>query len=336
MADNLNEPNEFVKNALAHLQKTTGKVVKVEDAPPPSVESLGKPEDGDEKTEEEKIAEAEKELAEQAKKEAAGEPKKQDEQQDEKEGEKEEPELPGFDVLAREKAALRKREQRAAELEKRFSGVAAAVEAGDVVRVMRELGFTHEQYNEQMLTGKHASPAAKRPAAGDSELAKEVAELKRMLVNQQVQSMQRETMQAAMSIAKDMEKQLPFVHAQGAHGKAIDYIEKYYADTGELPGETMEKSLRLALGAVERDLATEAKKWETVLTKVRGRGVVTEEEPVEAPEKVVRRPSEVANSPRKTLSNSSSGPSKPPAADEPKTDEDYRAKALALLTQMTK
>lgn len=333
MAESKIEPNDFVKNAIAHLQKTTGKTVEVKDAPAPSVEDLKTgPADGKEvapepeESEDEKIAKAEKELAAQAKKEAAA-PEEGKETEEQKE-----PELPGFDVLAKEKAALRKREQRAAELERRFGAVLAAAESGDVVRAVRELGFSHEQYNEQMLSGKHAGPAPKRaPQASDSALAREVAELKQMLITQQAQSIQRETMQTAASVAKEMEKQLPFVHAQGAQGKAIEYIEKYYSETGEMPGQTMEQSIRLALGAVERDLAAEAKKWEGVLTKVRGRAVVADEEPEEAPEKAVRRPSEKQGSTRKTLTNSSAGPSRSAVSDEPRTEEDYRARALAVL-----
>ena len=114
-----------------------------------------------------------------------------------------------------------------------------------------------------------------------------------------------------------------------AHKQALDMIEHHIREYGEMPAATREESLELALDAVNERAMKEAEKWRARLTKVKKLDIG---ESVETPEQPSRAVSEVANS--RTLTNSmTTGPSRPASSQKPRSDEDYRAAAMAILKQ---
>lgn len=240
----------------------------------------------------------------------------------------------GFDALVREKAALRKKEAEVDAKLKKHAALLEAAETGDPSALLRAAGVTHEQYTKHILglpVGERKPPAAK-PEPDNAVLA----EVKRL--NERLEAAERKAQQAELqgvftSVAKEHAASLPFTAAMGMEGQAMQYLQQYFNETGEMPGATIEESVRMSLEAVESNLAQQAKAWEGVLTRTRKPGTVAGTVPAGNPKSAVQSAKSGQASAAKTLTSSLNAPAKPGADEdhEPRTAEEYQARALALL-----
>ena len=241
-----------------------------------------------------------------------------------------EPEAPkGFDALVREKAALRRREEALRAQEEQFSPIKKALDAQDPLSYLQAAGFTYEQLVQQLVEGKKPTVTPKAKEV-DNAVLKEVQELRNQLQAERAQAQRTKALNSVAELAKSDAAKYKFTTGFKAEGKAIQYLEQYVHETGGLPAEDFDTSLRMALDAVEADLRAEAKKWEPLLTAGQKSETVTPA-PV-APKEAGIRPQGISG---KTLTN---GMGTTPAAPRPapRTTEEYREAALAALLEHEK
>lgn len=226
----------------------------------------------------------------------------------------------GYEDLAREKAAFRK-EREAAGAERALS---EAAKRGDAMALLAAAGIPWSKAAQQVLdgTGKRSAPEVEEPDPRDQRLAaleQEIATTKASAMRQQL-----------MGNLKELTKDARFKHVAGmeAEGQVIGYIERYFNETGELPGSNLQETMEIAAEAVETQLAKEAARWSKVLTGFKGGATVPSSKSVVP---AAGASSQVAS---KTLTNNvGSGPAPASAAPKkPKTDEEYQRAALEALT----
>jgi hypothetical protein len=255
------------------------------------------------------------------------EEKKTPEEEKPSEPKVEEPMRRGFDTLAREKAALRKQQLELDALKEKY---AKFDQAADPMSALLARGYTYKQLVEQILAGKvpETKPA---DARADDPVLKKVEALEQMLTQERAQARRAQAYAKAVELAPA--EKFPFVAAKGAHATALEYLENYYNDTGEMPGSNFEESLSMALEAVETALEREAKSWEALLTKAKPRptGTVGGSPTKEAAPQAA---SSQARAVSKTLTNAQVAPASH-TTQKPQTPEDYQRLALSILENST-
>lgn len=261
---------------------------------------------------------------------------KDEEPEEKPEPRPESPKRRDFRELVREKAAqrqLKEREERATQLEQKYGRLAKAIEDGDVLGLLTGAGFTHQQYVEQMLNGKKATAEQKgaEPTGANADLLKEIRELRQIVSQQQVQAQRAKMAEQAKTIAAKQEQKYPYVRAKGAELEALHFVERYFAENQELPGETFEESLEMGLEAIEAELAEQANSWEKLLTAVKKPSKNSSQGEKSPVKEAVEKPE--SKSGMKTLSSSLSGPAKPDTKDEDADVDALKARARALLFQ---
>lgn len=233
----------------------------------------------------------------------------------------EEPKLPSameksFEKLLEKSSKLRKEEEavkaQRAEIStkaQKFAKFEEAIARGDAQALLAAAGFDGQ--------GKFTGPEP------ESELAVLKAELKEL--KEQISGERRsKAREAALKNAEARAKEkFPMVSELEKTGEAMSFLRKYYAEHGELPADTEEESMDLALEYVQQQLEKEKAKWEKVLTAKKPGAKVDAEE---APEQSPAAPSERAP---KTLTNAMTSVSPAKKVIVPRTAEDYRAAALA-------
>lgn len=139
--------------------------------------------------------------------------------------------------------------------------------SGDPVAALQALGFTHQQYNAR-LAGIAQEP--EKAAEDDAPpvvktLQQELAALKAEREREKVEATRREFLSRTQSLLKDDPK-FSHINALGdfesIEAAVIDHHRRY----GELPGDTLEESIKLAAEVVEYNLKQQAEKWKKVLT----------------------------------------------------------------------
>lgn len=233
----------------------------------------------------------------------------------------------GFDALAREKAAMRKTQNEAADMRRKLEAYENAKTPADLLAV-RKWGY--DDITRQLLKGEYSPEGAKKPAQNEemNAVLEEVRELKQRLAQEQNTATRREIENKFSSYGKANEASLPFVTAKGAQRMALSYLEQYVNETGDLPGKDLEESMVMAYQAVESDLEKQATEAADLLTRVKKPAHTM---PSTVEKAAPSAESSQANSFQKTLTNSLASPGKPAKQAEPQTPEDYRKLALAEL-----
>jgi len=227
----------------------------------------------------------------------------------------------GYEDLARDKAALRAERE---EL-KQYRALADAKKNGDAMALLAAAGIPWSKAAEQVLASGSLKAEKEEPEVDprDARLA---------ALEQEISSRKEaETKASVLSAAKartgaDPEK-FKLVAKMGEEGKAIRYIEQYFSKFGELPGETLDESIELALEAVEQELSKESKRWESVLTSFKGASTVPAKSAVPADGAVSKQ------APKTLTNNVGAGPAPASAAPKkPKTDAEYVAAAIEAIS----
>ena len=266
----------------------------------------------------------------------AGEvPAKEEEKAETKpaETEKKDDEPKGFDVLVREKAALRKREQQLHEKEQSFAKFEAAKTGKDPLALLAAAGFSYRDLVQQVIDGKISD----KPADGKTDtpevaaLRAQVAEMQKMFTQSRVEAQQAQVQGRAAELALEGGDKFKVTTAKKMTNRAIRYLEEYYQQVGEWPAATLDDSLVMALEAVEADLRREADSWRPFLTPGGEPAKVVGTEPaMVSPKEVVRQGTSGQAPQSKTLTNSLVAPARSDT-DVPRTSEEYQRKALAEL-----
>lgn len=241
-----------------------------------------------------------------------------------------------LEKIAAEKAQIRQQQQEIAPylqlknvgIDPGTAGVIVrAIQSRDPVSVLTALGFSHEDYVGAVVDGKRPTapgqPAQAKPQPqGDEALRSEIQALR-----QQVSQMQ--IARGREDLSGKIKAQLEgFKYAKGfgdqATQEAVRLLEDYARQTNQLPGATIEESIKIALEAVEENYARQAEQWAKVLTPATAQSTV----PVEAP---VLPPQVESVGPPKTLTNSLTSPAPASTGGKKRTPEDYQREALAIL-----
>lgn len=241
-----------------------------------------------------------------------------------------------FEKLAAEKAQVRQMQQEAAPyLQLKNMGVdpgtmsvvARAISARDPVGVLTAFGFSHDDYVGAVVgkgsqPARQGEPAKPQPAQAESELRQELQALKAQLQQLNI-ARGREELSGKVKAQLD-----GFQYAKGfgdeATQQAISLLEQFAAQSGKLPGDTVEESIKIALEAVEENYAKQAARWKGILTPASTQPTV----PAEAP---ALPPQVESVGPPKTLTNSLASPAPVIAGARKRTSEDYVRETLALL-----
>lgn len=233
----------------------------------------------------------------------------------------------GFDVLAREKAALRKREQEINDRAAKHARVIEVLErGGSTLEILAAAGRSYQDATQEVLTGKKpaAAPAAgARPA--DDPLVQQVNKLTEMLTQEREQRARAEAVTKVTAAAQANPDKYKLVNARGAAPQAAQMLADYFTQVGELPVPgNFDASLGVALEHLETNLAKEADAWAGVLQKS---GYTVTKSGV-APKTAVTPPASAQGTQSRTLNNGQAAPviRTPPA--EPKTEAEFRAAAL--------
>jgi len=170
-----------------------------------------------------------------------------------------------FEKLLREKAALRPFMEASKGLQvDELKALAQAKAAKDPMAALKALGFKYEDVAEKAA----GLPPEKKPEAPNENpdlaaLKAEVAALKAERQQETTNKLRTEALGKAKEAVKGKFKH---VEALEAEEKVLAYIESYWRQAGELPGDSFEDSIDIAAAAVEKELAKEAERWKKVLT----------------------------------------------------------------------
>jgi hypothetical protein len=245
----------------------------------------------------------------------------------------------GFDALVREKAALRKRESEIKAREEqvgRMERIEKAAKDGDALGVLAALGLNYDRAVQQALgiQKKDAKTPEKKPeVTGLDEVRAEMKALREENERYRANQARADHVSRIGEFTKANEDKYPITSAKNAHAQALGYLEKYYAETGELPSNDAHENYRIALEALETDLAKEAKSWEAILTKTKKPANDTPAAGIQPPKPAGQSAASNRPAQSKTLTNSQVAHKAPPA--EPKTAEDYQRAVLAELEAQT-
>jgi hypothetical protein len=150
-----------------------------------------------------------------------------------------------------------------------------------------------------------------------AELRAEVAVLKQERQAEKSAKLRSEALSKAKDAIKGKHK---LVETMEAEEKVLAYIETYWRQTNEMPGENFEESIEIAAAAVEKELTTEAEKWRKALTPATPEPSVTDGASGKAPAGT--------GTTGKTLTNSSaSAPSR--GVPEPQSRDELFKQILA-------
>lgn len=232
---------------------------------------------------------------------------------------------------AKKKAELRAKKQKEEATETELAEarkLVAAAKKGDAVALLSAAGISWNKAAKQVIAGDDVTDEKPEEKPDDklTELQKEVQELKAERNAAKNAEKRQEVVGIAKTISKADEVRFAFVEEFEAHDEAVRFVEKYFSETGELPGEDLEDSLEIGLEHVERQYSDraekQAEKLQKALTKKKGAGnKSTKQEVLSAASK----------SATKTLTNSSGGPQLRSEKTKAKSTEDYqRAAVLAL------
>lgn len=232
----------------------------------------------------------------------------------------------GFEDLARERAAFRAEREAAKPQLESARAMTEAAQRGDAMALLAAARIPWSQAARQVLEGHGTkSPQNEKTDEVDPRDAR-LAALEKEIATTKEQAARANL----MTQLKSRSSKYPHLSALEAEHEAMAYIERYYNETQQLPGQTLDETLEIALEAVEAVKAKEAKRWEGVLTKLRPGAVV--------PSSKTAVPAAGATSQQaatKTLTNDhGSGPRSASnvAPKQPKTAEEYQLAALEALT----
>lgn len=239
-----------------------------------------------------------------------------------------------FETLAREKAELRQKAEEfrpLQQLQQRLGPqgiheLLRAEAAGDVVGILRALGVKPNEV--QMPAEAEETPGPAKDPRFDA-LQKELAALRAERQAEKYSVGRKHTLERTANLAKAPEFEL-ISDEPAAHDEALKMVEDYIKAHNEMPAETPEESLKLALAAVNERYLEEAAKWEKRLTKVKRPDKVVAV--TESPAQSTPAESEVGKS--RTLTNSLSSSTPPPPNSSPQSDEDYHRLAIAAMKNM--
>jgi hypothetical protein len=133
-----------------------------------------------------------------------------------------------------------------------------------------------------------------------------------------------------MGQLKTLTKDTRFKHTAAfeAEHEAVAYIERYFNETGELPGENIQETMEIALEAVEAHYVKQAEKWAKVLTPGNTSSSVA------GNKQAVPAAGAVSQQAARTLTNNvGAGPTpNSGATQKAKTEEEYILDAIQALT----
>lgn len=231
-----------------------------------------------------------------------------------------------WEEIAREKAKVRAEKEalaRDADRVRRAEALLQAAESGDAMGLLAAAKIPWSKAAKQVIDGGKSDPTEPEKKAPESDLAAQVAELKAELQAAKVEKAKGNLLTKIKEKASASD-QFKFVAGLEAESQAMDYMVRYFNETGENLGETLEESIEIALSAVEQNLSKTGERWKKVLipagSENKGNGKpaspsVTSSKPV-----------------AKTLTHDTgSGPkgSTPVKPKGPKSTEDYQSEALA-------
>lgn len=237
-------------------------------------------------------------------------------------------------ALAREKAELRKQKTELEQAQRETAKLMTAMRAKDPLALLAAAGFSYQQLVEQVIEGKVSSDGSEpEKAGGEKEWASRVEALEKQIQQERAGRARAEATATVRKLAAEGGDKFALVREQNAEGKVLAYLEDYYNKTGEMPAESLDESLAIAMEAVETDLNSELERWLTTSKAKAKMGSVAQ------PAQGTAGKAEGSGPPSKvvsTLTNKgTSSPSKHVAPPEPKTPEDYRRLALAMLEGKT-
>lgn len=229
------------------------------------------------------------------------------------------------------KAEQRDREEHWRRQTADFDVIRKAKESASPIQALQALGYSYEQATDEVL-GKY-QPKTKQPEAPKQdpelvEMKRELQQLKAERDAERERAAVASFRSAMVEKAKSGGEKYQLVDAADAYDEAVGLVVSHFQTHGELPGGTSEAAIEMALDFVERRLDGLS---ERVLTtsKVRSRL-----QPPAAPKPAAPAAGPQATTARSpsTLTNTLAAAAPPRTAqDEPKTPEDYRAAAAALL-----
>lgn len=243
---------------------------------------------------------------------------------------KAEPEKPSWEEIARKKREEREAKKAAEQsnaLSIKAKAMVAAAESGDAMGLLAAAGISWSQAAKQVIDGGKADQKA--PAKKDDDenpLVREVRELKAKIADREAREQTQGFLSKIKTAASAAAEKFVFVSELGAEEEVFGFLQRYAAETGELPGNNVDESIEIALEAVEAQHRKKAEKYKNGLTKL-GSGNKTDLKKA-APSTASK--SQVAT----TLTNDAgSGPraSVPAKPKVLKATEDYQRDALASL-----
>ena len=230
-------------------------------------------------------------------------------------------------AIAAEKAALRKQKEEIAQRQKDFAKLDTAIQAKDPLALLAAAGFSYQQLVEQVINGKVTSEAPKEGAP--AEWQTRVQALEQELAKERATRARLDALGRVKDLAAKGGDKFALTRERNMEDRALAFLEDHYQKTGEMPGESFEESLEIALEAVEEHLNSELEQWLTTSkarAKLGSAGVNT------SPPQGTGGADGSAAKVVKTLTNAgTTAPAKRVAPPEPKTAEDYRRLALQLL-----
>lgn len=239
--------------------------------------------------------------------------------------------------VAREKAAVRAEREAMKPLQalqqrlgpQGIHELTRASEAGDVAAILKALGV--QARDLQFESAKSQIEDAQKPPVDPEVLAmkKELEALKAERQAEKYSSGRSKALSLTAELAKDPEFEL-ISDDSTAHDQALTMVEEFIRTHNEMPAETREESIRMALRDVHEKYQLEAKKWEERLTKRKQPAKTVPE--TESPEQPPRAVSEVGRF--KPLTNSTSSAPAPTRQPTPRSSEDYIANAITAMKQI--
>lgn len=196
-----------------------------------------------------------------------------------------EPEIPVLERIARREKALREERQQVAPYidalkvlpPDRVQALTKALASRDPVSALASLGFSHAEYTNRLLDGATpGTPPAKADpkappapvAAIDPELKAEIEELRQFKQQYQAEKAQQAQKEVLTRVADVVKANPKFKYLAGLedYQQVIDTVQKYYTETGKLPGDSFPESVVMAAEVVEARLAKMAEKFGKLLT----------------------------------------------------------------------
>lgn len=241
-----------------------------------------------------------------------------------------------FEALTLEKAQLRKERE---ELKARQASVARleaaekALAAGDYMGVLNAHGIPYKALVEQLISGANADPdaAADKPGAPKKAdpLATRLEQLEKQLQQERAQRYKEQIVGKFEATVKAAGEKYELVAAEpGGVQSALKLLEDHYDQTGQMPAATLDESIEIALDAMESSLS---KRLSPLLQTKKAKAIAGLERNSGSTQNAVPQAASAQATQQKTLTNSQAASGTKAAPPEPKTDEDYRRAALALL-----